>query len=403
MHITLINMEIEMEFQEYVIRHMEKLSKCLCRCLDPEGLPVCPSQEIIFCKDPVCQCNELFSRLYGSALQEKCTIYADDTFLYGIFLYDQMLYILGPAAGIESAASRSRQYLQNYGSHEKRPIPHVPVEHFQELLTFFYGLICGDLSDSVNALLDRHNKTLFEQQVEQQYAVYHLSNTELQRPHMPYARERKIMDQITSSNLDQLIDKVWQPGILAKDDVKQCEYECVCAFTVISRNAMQAGVDESRAYGLSDLLLQNLSVARSIVEMRQIYEYGVGLFMEEIKKAVKERSQNIYIEKAKNYISKHIYEKIRLDDIAKDVGLNPSYLSGIFTQETGMPLSRYILERKIELSCNLLRYSDSSISGIAEYMQITPQNYFTKVFKEITGTTPAKYRKENSTFAFKNN
>lgn len=390
-----------MEFQEYVIQHIERLSNCSCRSLSQEGEIVFSSPEPFRTKDPVRCCKELFSRLTETVKTAACNIYTDEDFFYGIFFYSERFYVLGPVSGGNLPEPRIRQYLSRCGSDKDFPVPYLPIDYFEELLAFFYGLITNDLSNSVNVLLDRQHTQIFDRQIKQKYAVYHLSNSEELRPHMAYSRERELAENAANGKIELPDSEIWQPGIIAKGKLKQCEYECVCAITITTRTAIQAGVAESRAYELSDLLLQRLSVARDMIEMKQIYKYSMELFSDEIEKAKKDCSENMYIEKAKNYIAKHIYEKIRLDDIAKHIGLNSSYLSGIFTQETGRTLSRYILEKKIELSCNLLRYSDSSIAGIAEYMQITPQNYFTKVFREIMGTTPAKYRKQNKLHEFK--
>lgn len=51
------------------------------------------------------------------------------------------------------------------------------------------------------------------------------------------------------------------------------------------------------------------------------------------------------------------------------------------------------MQEKIRISCNLLKYSNRSIAIIAEYMNLSPQSYFTRVFKKVTGETPARYRR----------
>ena len=43
-------------------------------------------------------------------------------------------------------------------------------------------------------------------------------------------------------------------------------------------------------------------------------------------------------------------------------------------------------------AANLLRYSDNSLSEIAEYVHFPSQSYFGKIFKKCTGMTPRAYR-----------
>lgn len=169
---------------------------------------------------------------------------------------------------------------------------------------------------------------------------------------------------------------------------------CVCTITLSTRSAIRAGVLETRAYEISDIVLQQLSRAKNVLEMSRILEKGMGKLDEEICAALNDSNTNIYVEKSKNYIARHIYEKIQLEDVAKEIPLNPSYLSRVFKQNTGLNISQYILQEKIAISCNLLKYSDASIARIAEYMNLQPQSYFTKVFTQVKGISPGKYRIE---------
>lgn len=65
-----------------------------------------------------------------------------------------------------------------------------------------------------------------------------------------------------------------------------------------------------------------------------------------------------------------------------------------------MTLTDYILREKIQISCNLLKYSDRSIAVVAAYINLSPQSYFTKVFKRVTGETPAQYRRTHTDKSF---
>lgn len=386
-----------MEQKKYIIRYIEKISRCHCRSFDLTGKTVLVSDAEIYSKDPVCLCPELFSGLSECASKGQCTIFNDNAAIYGVFKHENLIYIQGPSSSIPLNRSDVQKYLQSRNSDSSYFLPYMPIEDFIQILKFHYGLITGDFSDSVNPFLNYVNSQKLTEQIEGKFAMHQLSNSEDARPHMPFSKEQELLHGFAVDHpVPAEKTDYWMPGVIAKDAQKQYEYECVCEITLVSRNTILAGVPESRAYAISDLLLQKLSVARNIIEMKQIREYGGSLFVQEIKKAQKEMTDNVYIEKIKNYVAKHIFEKIRLDDIAKHVGLNSNYISGLFARKTGQPLSRYILRKKVELSCNLLKYSDSSIAVIAEYMGITPQSYFTKVFREITGTTPARYRQENT-------
>jgi len=52
-----------------------------------------------------------------------------------------------------------------------------------------------------------------------------------------------------------------------------------------------------------------------------------------------------------------------------------------------------IAERRVSAAKTLLMRSDAPISTVAESVGITDYNYFTKIFRSVTGTTPSAFRK----------
>lgn len=83
---------------------------------------------------------------------------------------------------------------------------------------------------------------------------------------------------------------------------------------------------------------------------------------------------------------------IRVSDIAGHLGVNPDYLSHLFHREEKITIKRYILEEKIHRGKNLLRFSDYSIHEIGFYLGFSSQSHFSKIFREVTGVSPGRYR-----------
>lgn len=61
------------------------------------------------------------------------------------------------------------------------------------------------------------------------------------------------------------------------------------------------------------------------------------------------------------YIDDHLSESLLLEDIAKQVHLNPVYLTRIFKSYTGMPIQQYIIEKRITQAKKLLRMGNPPI------------------------------------------
>lgn len=384
----------------YIIDNITLISKCQCRCITKAQTLIYPLNLTGMLNDGTISSASLFGELLKASAQDICNLYVDECFIYGVFDFEDAIYVMGPAALKELSYPVISNYLKKNQFGDSFLAPYIPIDNFVNTFNFFYGLVTKDQSNPLTSY-NASYYTLLNKYIDQQYAAYELENSEYERRHTPYKLE-EILNESTVHGTPEFNKDAWQAGILSTNSQKQYEYECVCAITLITRTAIRAGVPESKAFGLSDVILQKLSTAQNTLEMKQIYEYGNAAFTKEIQSVQTQKSPNPYINAIKNYIAQNIYKKIRLEEIASNVNLSPNYLSNIFKQETGKTISHYILEEKINRACNLLKYSDSSISAIAEYIQVTPQNYFTKIFREITGTTPAKYRLKYKTDAFKN-
>ncbi len=88
---------------------------------------------------------------------------------------------------------------------------------------------------------------------------------------------------------------------------------------------------------------------------------------------------------------------LSLKSLARTLNLNPSYLSNLFKKDTGVTLTEYVTDKRVENAKYLLTSTNLQIQTIAQHCGIYDVNYFTKVFKKITGTAPQEYRKLHST------
>ena len=80
---------------------------------------------------------------------------------------------------------------------------------------------------------------------------------------------------------------------------------------------------------------------------------------------------------------------------AQLLNVNASYLSALFKKETGLTLTEYVSKKRVEQAAFLLRSTGQQIQTVAQNCGIYDVNYFTKIFKKITGKTPKEYRDGN--------
>ncbi len=147
---------------------------------------------------------------------------------------------------------------------------------------------------------------------------------------------------------------------------------------------------------------------RQMFESHKTYHYQIehSERLDKIEKLLKDVSEKLIrvirdmryhnsklmINQALNFIKYHYTEKISLDDVAKELNVSKHYLSSIFKKETGENMSLYINRLRIEKAKQLLLQSDIRIKEVFEKVGYSDQQYFSKVFKRITGKTVNEYK-----------
>lgn len=96
------------------------------------------------------------------------------------------------------------------------------------------------------------------------------------------------------------------------------------------------------------------------------------------------------------YLDQHYMEKLSLASISESLGISRTKLCTLAKRLSGgKTLSRMIAERRIAAAKLLLLKSDTPISAVAESVGISDYNYFTKIFRTVTGMTPSSFRNQN--------
>ena len=122
-----------------------------------------------------------------------------------------------------------------------------------------------------------------------------------------------------------------------------------------------------------------------------------GLTLEIIAEASRqfEASKNHtsrWLEAAREILHAQFADNITLSCLANLVGVHPVYLASSFRKKYRCSVGEYRQRLRIEFACRELSKADSSLAQIALAAGFANQAHFSKTFKRVTGTTPAKYR-----------
>lgn len=107
----------------------------------------------------------------------------------------------------------------------------------------------------------------------------------------------------------------------------------------------------------------------------------------------KERSKtsNQTVKAILEIVDQEIDRDITLHMVADRMYVNSSYLSRLFKQETGVPFSSYVLERKMEKAKTILQ-EGGKVYDAARLVGYRDVSYFTKVFRKYWGVTPGEMK-----------
>lgn len=195
----------------------------------------------------------------------------------------------------------------------------------------------------------------------------------------------------TNENSDIYSSKEY--GKLSENALQNARYHFVVAVALITRICVEHGLERETAYTLSDLFIQKMDHLTTITDVSELHNEMVIEFTKRMREVQKENVYSIHVAKAMDYISQHLHEKIKTEQIADVLSLNRSYISSLFHQETGKTLHQYIISEKIKSAAQMLITSDVSYLDAAEYYCFSSQSHFIQCFQKETGFTPMEYRK----------
>ena len=94
------------------------------------------------------------------------------------------------------------------------------------------------------------------------------------------------------------------------------------------------------------------------------------------------------------YISEHFAEDITISSISEALGYSPKYVSNCFAALPGISFRDFLNQLRIEEAKHKLSSGEDTVLSIAIECGFKNESSFHRIFREITGTTPAKYRAE---------
>ncbi|WP_217595528.1 response regulator [Cohnella sp. GbtcB17] len=106
----------------------------------------------------------------------------------------------------------------------------------------------------------------------------------------------------------------------------------------------------------------------------------------------RERITHPEVNKIIQYIEQHYDQDITLGSLSRYVMMGENYVSALFKKKTGETLIHYLHRTRVDKAIELLLSTDLPVNRIGQRVGFMNDNYFIKIFKRMTGTTPSQYR-----------
>jgi AraC family transcriptional regulator len=117
-----------------------------------------------------------------------------------------------------------------------------------------------------------------------------------------------------------------------------------------------------------------------------LIEPGEELFCERHKRLALER-----VERVKQALARDLENPPKLSQLGREAGCSPFYLSRIFSEHTGMTISRYLRNLRLERAAELLRSGRSNVTEAAMAVGYSSLSHFSKAFAEMFGVCPCVF------------
>jgi AraC family transcriptional regulator len=101
--------------------------------------------------------------------------------------------------------------------------------------------------------------------------------------------------------------------------------------------------------------------------------------------------------RAKERLTDEFRLPVRMRDLAREAGVHPVHLARVFRRVEKQTPGEYQQRQQVRAACELLRDPEWPLAFVAVECGFADQSHFTRVFRRMTGTTPAHFRRTFTT------
>ncbi|MFD0616130.1 response regulator [Paenibacillus sp. GCM10027629] len=224
----------------------------------------------------------------------------------------------------------------------------------------------------------------------------HIASLKVETLPFPHSLENKVKVAISEKNLDQIkrYFEDWLQNCFSR--LYDPRHIIDVSVRLVSSTLQMIGemYGDEWVYQYQKEWLHPILAAQTKVELIDAFE-SIAVSMSKIGLASPSIPYSLIVQKTMRIIHEQFQEGITLEEVASSLRITPEYLSGLFTKEVKSNFSAYVKNYRIKQSKSLLLKPQLKIFEISQMVGYSDPKYFSRVFKEVTGLSPAEYRNMN--------
>ncbi len=145
------------------------------------------------------------------------------------------------------------------------------------------------------------------------------------------------------------------------------------------------------------------SITKDVLADLTLQELLIRIIQTQTLKSIddnKKLESNSPISMVLEFIRNNIKENFNLKDLSDKAGMSTTSFYRFFKRELGMSPIEFILNEKIKIAKQLLKYPGIQINEVGFQSGFEDSNYFIRLFKKVEGITPKQYQQLNSSSCY---
>lgn len=194
---------------------------------------------------------------------------------------------------------------------------------------------------------------------------------------------------------------IYQPGPEHGDACETGGIQMCMGLTGSGAEELPTGVWPADSSTLTALERLRGELGRHDAWRRERMNLLSGCVVMELRRQIADRSGEpshapYAVRAARRTFDRRFSEPLTVAGVASELGVGPDYLRQAFVKWVGEPPIHYLIRKRLDAACDLLRLNQEKTADIAARVGIPNPYYFSRLFRQRMGTTPTLYRKRHA-------